>query len=118
MTFEERLADAIKEAIIRDIDRYHTVQFPRFVVPKDVIEDVYKNIDMEKIKKYLAENIEQLIAKKIVNSIMTDVASDVRQIIATKPIREDMQYYLRQKMEQAMQSVADAEPPVDTESES
>lgn len=30
-------------------------------------------------------------------------------------IREDMRYYLRQKMEQAMQGVADAEPPVDAE---
>lgn len=118
MTFEERLADAIKEAIIRDIDRYHTVQFTKFIVPNDVIEDIYNNVDMEKIKKYMAENIEQLIAKKIVNSMMTEIASDVRQIIATKSIREDMQYYLRQKMEQAMQGVTDAEPPVDTASES
>lgn len=118
MTFEERLADAIKEAIIRDIERYHTVQFTKFIVPNDVIEDIYNNVDMEKIKRYLTENIEQLIAKKIVDSMMTEIATDVKQIIATKAIREDMRYYLRQKMEQAMQGVADAEPPVDTASES
>lgn len=70
---------------------------------------------MEKIKRYLTENIEQLIAKKIVDSMMTEVASDVKHIVATKAIREDMRYYLWQKMEQAMQGVADAEPPVDAE---
>ena len=115
MTFEARLADAIKEVIIRDIERYHTVQFKKFMLPDEVIEDVYKHVDMEKIKQYLTENIEQLIAKKIVDSMMTEIATDVKQVVATKAIREDMRYYLRQKMEQAMQGVADAEPPVDAE---
>lgn len=47
--------------------------------------------------------------------MIAEVATDVKQIIATKAIREDIRYYLRQKMEQAMQGVADAEPPVDAE---
>lgn len=115
MTFEERIVEAVENAVIHDIRQYNTVQFKKFMLPDDVIEDVYRHVDMEKIKQYLTENIEQLIAKKIVNSMMAEVATDVKQIIATKAIREDIRYYLRQKMEQAMQGVADAEPPVDAE---
>lgn len=115
MTFEERIVEAVENAVVHDIERYNTVQFKKFMLPDEVIEDVYKHVDMEKIKRYLTENIEQLIAKKIVDSMMTEVASDVKHIVATKAIREDMRYYLRQKMEQAMQGVADAEPPVDAE---
>ena len=115
MTFEERIVEAVENAVIHDIGRYNTVQFKKFMLPDEVIEDVYKHVDMEKIKRYLTENIEQLIAKKIVDSMMTEVASDVKHIVATKAIREDMRYYLRQKMEQAMQGVGDEEPPVDAE---
>jgi hypothetical protein len=115
MTFEERIIEAVENAVIHDIGRYNIVQFKKFMLPDDVIEDVYRHVDLEKIKRYLTENIEQLIAKKIVDSMMAEVATDVKQIVATKAIREDMRYYLRQKMEQAMQGVADAEPPVDAE---
>lgn len=48
-------------------------------------------------------------------ALLTAVACMAKHIVATKAIREDMRYYLRQKMEQAMQGVADAEPPVDAE---
>ena len=105
MTFEERIVEAVENAVIHDIGRYNTVQFKKFMLPDEVIEDVYKHVDMEKIKRYLTENIEQLIAKKIVDSMMTEVATDVKSIVATKAIREDMRYYLRQKMEQAMQDL-------------
>lgn len=112
MTFEERIIEAVENAVIHDIGRYNTVQFKKFILPDDVIEDVYRHVDMKKIKQYLTENIEQLIAKKIVDSMMTEVATDVKQIVATKAIREDMRYYLRQKMEQAMRGVADTDPAV------
>ena len=63
MTFEERIVEAVENAVVHDIGRYNTVQFKKFMLPDEVIEDVYKHVDMEKIKRYLTENIEQLIAK-------------------------------------------------------
>lgn len=73
---------------------------------------VYQNVDMNKVKKLLTERIEEIIAQQIINSMMTEIKNDVKKIVATKQIREDMQYYLRKQMEQAMQGVADAEPAV------
>lgn len=48
MTFEERIVEAVENAVIHDIGRYNTVQFKKFMLPDEVIEDVYKHVDMEK----------------------------------------------------------------------
>ena len=51
MTFEERIVEAVENAVVHDIGRYNTVQFKKFMLPDEVIEDVYKHVDMEKIKR-------------------------------------------------------------------
>ena len=39
MTFEERIVEAVENAVIHDIGRYNTVQFKKFVLPDKVIEN-------------------------------------------------------------------------------
>lgn len=38
----------MENAVIHDIRQYNAVQFKKFMLPDDVIEDVYIHVDMEK----------------------------------------------------------------------
>lgn len=107
MNFEEKLINAFEKKILNEIESGYNISVgcTRYSLPDEVIQEVYQNVDMNKVKKLLIEHIEEIIAQQIINSMMTEIKNDVKKIVATKQIREDMQYYLRKQMEQVFSTI-------------
>lgn len=107
MNFEEKLINVFEKKILNEVESGYNINvgYTRYSLPDEVIQEVYQNIDMNKVKKLLTERIEEIIAQQIINSMMTEIKTDVKKIVATKQIREDMQYYLRQQMDKAFSEI-------------
>jgi DNA-binding transcriptional regulator/RsmH inhibitor MraZ len=101
--FTEILISNIQDRILKGIAKTDLISIDyanRINLPKDLINEVYKKIDIEKIKAKLVERLEDEMAEKIVNKMITEFANDVKQIMCNKELREDLRFYMRDKIKQ------------------
>lgn len=107
-TFEERLINNIENVILNEINKGSFISVGyghKYTVPDSLIQECYQKVDTDKVKALITEKIEELIAKTVVNSLTTELTNDVKKLMSTKNIREDLQYYLRQQMEKGFNSI-------------
>lgn len=99
--FEEKLINVIQEKVIKDISKQDLVKVEysdRFQVPSSFLNEIYKNLDLEKIKQRLTERLEEEMADKIANKLITEYSNDIKQIMSNRELREDLRHYAREKI--------------------
>jgi len=114
MSFEQKLIQAMEQTILNDVQsgKIVSVGYPHINLSgemQEMLTECIKQADREKIKALIKVQLEEMIAKQIVNSMMTEITNDVKKIIGTKQIREDLRYYLRQQMEECISAVSESE---------
>ena len=99
--FEQNLVDLVQKKILTDISKQNlvTVNYgDRVSIPASFLNDVYKSLDVEKIKARLIENLENEMADKIANRLITEYSNDIKQIMSNRELREDLRHYAREKI--------------------
>jgi len=76
----------------------------RVKLPADFMADVWKLVDREKVKKFLAEKIEEQLADRIVNAIAAELATDIKQILSVTERREAIRALAREHMTAIMKA--------------
>lgn len=107
--FEEKLINVIQTKVINDISKLDLVKVDytdRYQVPSNFSNDVYKSLDLEKIKARLVENLENEMADKIANKLITEYSNDIKQIMSNRELREDLRHYAREKIRGIADSVS------------
>lgn len=103
--FEKDLMQSIQTTILNQIRKAEFVQTgysaPKVQIPQSVLMDCYNAIDIVKVKQIITERIEEEVAGKIVNSLLTECANDVKQIMSNRELREDLRGILRSKIKEA-----------------
>ena len=61
---------------------------------------VLPSYDIEKVKERIISRLEEEMADKIVNKIVTEFSNDIKQIMCNRELREDLRYYMRTKIEE------------------
>lgn len=108
--FNEKLIDLIQKKVIADISKQELVKIEyrdRYEVPSGFLNDVYKSLDLEKIKARLTENLENEMADKIANKLLTEYSNDIKQIMSNRELREDLRFYARDKIKSIADKVSD-----------
>lgn len=72
---------------------------------KGFINQVWKEIDLEAIRKEVMEEIQHIIAQKIISSMQTEIGTDVKAIMSNVTIRDDFKYMLRKMTEKILEKV-------------
>ncbi len=99
--FEQILTDVVQKRVLQDINKQSLIEIPyneRFKVPAEFLNGIYKSLDLEKIRKRLIENLENEMADKIANKLITEYSNDIKQIMSNKELREDLRFYARDKI--------------------
>jgi hypothetical protein len=107
--FDEKLVDLIQKKIITDISKQELVSVAygdRIPLPSTLIKEVYQSLDLEKIKLRLKENLENEMADKIANKLLTEYSNDIKQIMSNRELREDLRHYAREKIRAIAESVS------------
>lgn len=108
--FEQKLIDMVQQKLIKDIQKQELVKVDygdRISVPKGFIEDVYASLDLEKIRKKLVENLENEMADRIANKMVTEFAGDIKSVLSNKEIREEMRQYVKARITEIANSVSE-----------
>lgn len=99
--FEQKLIATIQDNICKSIAKQELIKVEyndRISLPRDFIQSVYQSMDIEKIKAQLVRNLENEMADKIANKLITEYSNDIKQIMSNREIREDLRYYARDKI--------------------
>jgi hypothetical protein len=80
----------------------------RVKLPADFMADVWKLVDREKVKRALADRIEEQLAERIVNAIAAELATDIKQILSVTERREAIRALAREHMQAIMAAGAKA----------
>lgn len=108
--FDEKLLDLIQKKIITDISKQELVTVAygdRVSLPSSFIREVYQSLDLNKIKTKLIENLENEMADKIANKMITEYSNDIKQIMSNRELREDLRHYAREKIREIVESVSE-----------
>ena len=103
--FEKAIMAAAQKSILKQITEGSWIEpnyANRFKIPADLLVDVYKLIDREKIMKAIAARLEQELADRIVNHMAAELATDVKQILSVKERREALRGIAREHMDTIM----------------
>jgi len=110
--FDSRVLNMIQEKIIKDISKQELVKVDygdRVSLPSSFIREVYQSLDLEKIKARLVENLENEMADKIANKLITEYSNDIKQIMSNRELREDLRHYAREKIRSIADKVSEEE---------
>lgn len=102
--FEKDLIQKIHNSIFNQVQKAEFVDTGynsnKIKLPQTLMEECYKNIDMENLKKKITQRLEDEVADKIVNKMLTEYANDVKQIMSNTELREELRGILRSKIKE------------------
>lgn len=99
--FEQSLVDLIQKKVFEGISKTDLVAInykDRYEISSSFLNEVYRSLDLEKIKAKLVENLENEMADKIANKMITEYSNDIKQIMSNRELREDLRHYAREKI--------------------
>lgn len=108
--FEQLLLETIQRKTLKDVAALTMVDIPyneKFKVPSSFLQEIYRSLDLDKIKKRLIENLENEMADKIANKLITEYSNDIKQIMSDKNLREELRFYARDKIKAIADGVSE-----------
>jgi len=109
---EAKILQAIENGLIKQIQSGEAFKMS-YVERIDITEDlvkIFKKIDYNVVFAKVKENLEEEIARKIVNKVVTELGNDMKKIMCNAEIREDFKYFMRQGVETILGRVTKHRP--------
>jgi disulfide oxidoreductase YuzD len=103
----EKIQDAIEHALIKRLlegDAFK-IEYPdRIDISKD-LKQAYANINYERLYALITQKLEEELATKIVNKIVTEMGTDIKRLMENATVREDFRFMLRKGVETILEKV-------------
>ena len=106
-TFEEQLKAASEKAVLHMVTSGQWIQpeyAARIKIPAEMLADVWRMVDVESLKKKLAERLESELADRMVNHMAAELATDIKQILSVTERREMLRSLARDHMDSIMRA--------------
>jgi hypothetical protein len=69
--------------------------------------EAYKRIDLERVKTEIAERLQNIMAEKLVASIVTEFGTDIKRMMSNAIIRKDLQEWLQIQTSELLKKVGE-----------
>lgn len=99
---------AVTDILLQEVKNHVYASRDSYTQAYDVwgfINQVWKEIDLEAIRKEVKEEIQHIIAQTIVNKMQTEIGTDVKTVMSNASIRDDFKYMLRKMTEEILNTV-------------
>lgn len=104
--FEKAVSSATQKAVLKMIGEgswIATDYANRFKIPAEMLADVWKMVDIEGLKRKMADRIESELADRIVNHMAAELATDIKQLLSVAERREAIRSVAREHLSHIMQ---------------
>lgn len=106
----ERIQQAIENSIIKMIQSGDAIKM-NYDSKVDVSAEVrkaYAQINYTKVFARISELLEEDLAQKIVNKIVTEMGTDIKNLMSNATVRDDFRFLMRKGVEEIMQKAKSA----------
>ena len=103
----ERIQQAFENAMIKTIQSGDVFKLP-YDSKIDVSHELrraYEKIDYAKVYNRITSLLEEELAQKIVNKVITEMGTDIKKLMENNSIREDFKFLMRKGVETIMEKV-------------
>ncbi len=70
-----------------------------------LVKNVYKKIDSNRLEALIINNLEQVLAKKIVDKLVTEMGTDIKNLMGNASVRDDFRFFLRTGVQEILDRV-------------
>lgn len=110
MTFDETLQQAIQHTVIDFIRKGEWMKLDhnaKINIDSAWLRKMHSMVDMDTVMKLVATQVEQRICDGIINSMTTEIATDIKSIMSNKELREDLRSVIRTKIREVKAATCD-----------
>lgn len=104
MTFEETVQQAVQHTVIDFIRKGDWLKMDyaaRINLDAAWLREMQSKVSMDRVMEIVRDQVEQRIADGIMNSMATEIGTDVKSIMCNKELREDIRAVIRSKIRDA-----------------
>lgn len=104
--FEEAVAQHAQKAILKMLSEGSWIApdySSRFKMPSEMLAEVWAMVDIEGLKRKMADRIESELADRIVNHMAAELATDIKQLLSVQERREAIRSVAREHLGHIMQ---------------
>jgi hypothetical protein len=101
----ERIQQAIENSIIKMIQSGDAIKmnYDNKVDVSAEVRKAYAQINYTKVFARISELLEEELAQKIVNKIITEMGTDIKNLMSNATVRDDFRFLMRKGVEEIMQ---------------
>lgn len=98
----ERIEQALENNIVKMVTKgdAFTIDYKNRIDVSKELKEAYKNINYARVYEQVKIKLEEELAKKIVNKIVTEMGTDIKKLMCNVDIRDDFRYFLRKGVEE------------------
>ncbi len=99
MDFTEKLKQSIEDSVLALVRKGDWLVIPyekRTTIDAADIRKIYASVSWPRVMELAKKQVEEHLADKIVASLATELATDVKSIMSNKELREDIRATLRE----------------------
>ena len=98
---EKVIGRAIESALLAKIKsgEIFTMNYQDRIDFSPYLKEAMKRIDYNRVMQLMTENLEEVIAEKVVNKVVTEMGNDLKALMSKAEIRDDFRYFMRQGVE-------------------
>jgi hypothetical protein len=98
LTFEQQLTQAVQQSVLKMIREGNLVvpdYAARAKVPAAKVQELYDSVDWDRVRAIVIERVEERCADSILNNMATEMATDIKQVLSNKELREEVRSFIR-----------------------
>lgn len=102
----DRIQQAIEDAFIKIIrSDALKIDYNNKIDVSSEFKKAYAKINFEKVHARITELLEEELAQKIVNKVVTEMGTDIKTLMSNATVRDDLKFLLRKGIESIMEKV-------------
>lgn len=108
-SFDEIMQKTVQHAVLDFVRKGEWMKMDysaKINVDSAWLREMHSRVNMDNVMKIVAGSVEQRIADGIMNSMATEIATDVKSIMCNKELREDIRAMIRAKIREAQSAVS------------
>jgi len=103
----KKIMEAMENGIVKAVHAGEVFKIPyesRIDVAAEM-QQAHKKIDHAKVQAKITSLLEEELARKIVNKIITEMGTDIKKLMENATIRDDFRFLLRKGVEAILEKV-------------
>ena len=108
-SFDEVMQKTVQNAVLDFIRKGEWMKMDynaKINVDSAWLREMHSRVSMDNVMRIVTDSVEQRIADGIMNSMATEIATDVKSIMCNKELREDIRATIRAKIREAQSAIS------------